>query len=450
MRKAPALGLILFAGVASYANSLSGEFVFDDVDSIVGNPSIRALDPVAIFAPAPNLTVSGRPLVNLTLALNYAAGGLDVGGYHLVNVLLHLAAAAVLFLLVRDTLALPAVPDVFRGHATDIALAVGLVWVVHPLQTEVVSYVVQRGEALAALFLLLILLCLLRGASSRHASLWYAGAVGACVLGVLSKEVMAAAPVVALLYDRAFLSGSFREAFRRRAVCHVGLLSTWVLLGLLIWTTHGRGRTVGFDTAVSPLHYAAAQSMWVLHYLRLSVWPAPLVFDYGPAVAPWGRVTQAATAVTLTLLGLSVALFARRPALGFLPLGFFVALAPSSSFVPIATQIAAERRMYLPLAVVIILIVLVGVRLGSFVPVSATTRRRALFALLAAWVVPLVILTHLRNRDYRTGLVLWADTAAKVPDNARARANFGQALLKEGRVDAAATHLRTATELAPP
>jgi hypothetical protein len=146
--------LILVVGAVCYANNLDGEFVFDDVDAIVSNESLRHLNSTAMLTPPPNTTATGRPLLNVTLAVDYALGGERVFAYHLTNILFHLCAALLLFALVRGTLLLTGVPEVFRHSATGIALAAALLWVAIPLQTEVVAYVVQRCEALAVLSLL--------------------------------------------------------------------------------------------------------------------------------------------------------------------------------------------------------------------------------------------------------------------------------------------------------
>ncbi|HEX4608440.1 MAG TPA: tetratricopeptide repeat protein, partial [Urbifossiella sp.] len=460
-----AAGLIALVGASCYANSLGGEFVFDDLDAIPGNPTIRSLG--TAWDPPPGTTATGRPFLNITLALNYAAGGLDVGGYHAVNVAIHLAAAVVLFTLVRGTLLLPGIAAVFRTRATAVAFAVGLLWVAHPLGTEVAGYVVQRCEGLAALGILLTLYGLLRGAvwadeadrpatdritlaaqaaAADRAGLAYAGAVAACALGVLSKETAVAAPVAALLYDRAFLAGSVREAVGRRKWVYAGLVSTWGLLALVLGYSGGRGDTAGFATGVSPGQYAAAQPGWVFHYVRLAAWPDRLVFDYGAGVGPADPV---AVAAVLALLGLAVALYARRPALGFLPAAAFVLLAPSSSFIPVATQVAAERRAYLPLAAAVTAAVLAAVRLGAALPVAAESRRWGLAVLLTVCVIGLAARTHVRNRDYRTAEALWADTAAKVPDNPRARTNLGRELLAHNHPAQAVDQLRAAVAMAP-
>ena len=192
--------------------------------------------------PSHGETVSGRPVLNLSLALNYAVSGCDVRGYHVTNLAIHLAAALLLFGIVRRTL------PRFRGCgggqqlarlqlATPLALAIALLWAVHPLQTESVTYIVQRAESLMGLFYLLTLYCFLRGAGSARAIFWYAGSVLACLLGMATKEVMVSAPLVVLLYDRTFLAGSFREAWRRRWAYYLALAATWLLLAWLVAQT---------------------------------------------------------------------------------------------------------------------------------------------------------------------------------------------------------------------
>ena len=133
-------------------------------------------------------------------------------GFHAVNLLIHLLAALVLFGVVRRTLLTSSLKEQFGGAASGLAMAVALIWAVHPLLTESVTYLTQRTESLMGLFFLLTLYCAIRGASSGHPWRWYAVAIAACALGMGAKEVMATAPIVVLLYDRCFLSGSFREA----------------------------------------------------------------------------------------------------------------------------------------------------------------------------------------------------------------------------------------------
>ena len=194
------------------------------------------------MSPPPiGLTVSGRPLLNLTLAVNYALGGLNPWGYHAINLAIHILAALTLFGVLRRTLAVWGVGCGVRGEEshdtarstsrtphptphTFLAFAIALLWAVHPLQTELVTYIVQRAESLCGLFYLLTLYCFIRGASrppspGRRTSLWYLAAVVFCFLGIATKEVMVTAPVMVFLYDRTFFASSFRQSLRQRKWC---------------------------------------------------------------------------------------------------------------------------------------------------------------------------------------------------------------------------------------
>ena len=163
--------------------------------------------------------------------------------------------------------------DGWGAAATPLALAVALLWAVHPLQTESVTYVVQRAESLVGLFYLLTLYGLVRGATAARPLGWYAVAALACLLGMATKEVMVSAPLVALLYDRTFLAGSFREAVRRRYGLYMALAATWPLLEQLIYASWGRGNTAGFDAGVNCWTYLGMQCQAIVHYLRLCAWP---------------------------------------------------------------------------------------------------------------------------------------------------------------------------------
>jgi hypothetical protein len=214
--------LIVGVGMLVYGNSLSGEFVLDDRVSIQSNPTIHRLWPITqVLFPSHDLiadgnTVEGRPLLNLSFALNYALGGTEVWGYHAVNLGIHLVAALLLFGVLRRTLSLPVFRERMEHSATWLALVAALVWVVHPLQTESVSYLSQRAESLVGLFYLLTMYLAIRGFGEERAWWWQAGAVAACVLGMATKEVMVTAPLLVWLYDWCFVGGGWKEVWRRR------------------------------------------------------------------------------------------------------------------------------------------------------------------------------------------------------------------------------------------
>ena len=199
---------------------------------------------------------------------------MNVWGYHAVNLAIHVLAAWTLFGVTRRTLLLPPLHYRFGLAATPLALAVAMLWTLHPLQTEAVTYVIQRTEALAGLFYLLVLYCVVRGAMSTRSIFWYIAATVSCLLGMATKEVMATAPLLVLLYDRTFLAGSFREALRRRFGLYLALAATWTVVPALLFSTGFYGGTAGF--AVQKFtwwSYLLTQSGVIVHYLRLAFWP---------------------------------------------------------------------------------------------------------------------------------------------------------------------------------
>jgi protein O-mannosyl-transferase len=447
------IAAIATAVFLAWSNTFSGPFVLDDLSSIVTNASIRDFWSLQWLTPPATAgeTVSGRPVLNFTFAVNYAIHGLEIRGYHAFNVLVHVVSAIVLFALVRFTVLTineraggNSAPVGLRA-ANGIAFSVALIWGVHPLQTAAVTYVVQRAESLAGLFYLLTLYAFARYAGPTVSrARWGAACVATCLLGMGSKETVATAPLIVLLYDRAFLAGSFRAAWTARWRVHASLMATWLVLGALVVANRGRGGSAGLGTTVDPWAYFLTQGQAIVNYLRLAFWPHNQVFDYGT------NVVEKAGAVLPQLLLLSAlaafaswALWRNRPA-GFVGACFFLTLAPSSSFIPIATQVAAEHRMYLALAAVIVAVVS---GIASRIKKPAARRGTAVLVLITA--TALGATTFDRNRVYHSSLALWQDTVNKRPTNARARNNLGVALVEAGRIADAEKEFLAAIALQP-
>ncbi|MFQ5601477.1 MAG: tetratricopeptide repeat protein, partial [Candidatus Krumholzibacteriia bacterium] len=331
-----------------------------------------------------------------------------------------------------------------------LAVVVALLWLVHPLHTAALDHVVYRSEVLVGLFYLLTLYATMRAATSEHPRRWSLLAVVACFLGAGSKEVMATAPVVVLLHDRTFVAGSLRAAWQDRRALYVGLASSWILLAFLM-ATGERGASVGLDIeAVTPLDYARTQLQVVLHYVRLTFWPEPLVLHYRWDVArSFGQVAAPGLGVAV-LVGLTAWALVRRPALGFLGAWFFAILAPTSSFVPLTGAIAAEHRCYLPLAAVTAVVVLGGAGL-LLRPGRVPGRGASILGvvLAVAMAATLAALTVRRNRDYRSQESIWRDVLAERPSNVRAHNDLGSACLVEGRIHEALAHYTEALRIEP-
>ncbi len=436
-----AIGLIVALAIACYANGLNSPFFFDDDASIKDNPTIRRLaDLRTVLSPSSDGSgVTGRPVVNLSLAINYAIGGTAVRGYHVTNVALHTLAALALFGWVRRTLMLPFLRGRFGSASVPLGFGIAAWWATHPLQTESVTCVIQRTEVIVGLFYFLTLYSVCRSIESRSRG-WRVVAVAACLVGMASKEVMVSAPLMALLYDRTFGAATFRAAWQQRRGLYLGLAATWILLGWLVLSGGGtRGSAAGLGLGVSAWSYALKQCEAIITYLKLTLWPQPLVVFYGTDVInELSAVFFRFCLLVAASLGTFYAVW-RRPVVGFVGMWFFAILAPSSSIVPLVTQTVAEHRMYLPLAAPLTLLAI-----GAY----TIAGRRALLA-MALVVAGGAALSIRRNHDYRSQLSIWADTVAKVPEVAGAHLNLGAAWRATGQLERAMQHYQIAARLSP-
>lgn len=463
------VGVILLAGVLTYLNSFQGVFILDDPFAISDNDSIKDIEQFGkvLMPPPSGHPQAGRPMLNLSLAINYAIGGMNIWGYHAMNVVIHLLVSLVLFGVLRRTLLMPRIPEDFRKHSSVFALAVVLVWMVHPLGTESVTYICQRAEAIVALFYLLTLYCAIRTFTAQAEQAgpdaapgfsaagggWQVLAVASCLLGMASKEVMVSAPLMVLLYDRAFFSGTFKDAFRKRPTLYPQLAVCWAMLLFLVIGAGTRGGTAaGGKETVTSLEYARSQFGVLLHYVRLSFWPDQLCIDYKWLVANtfWSIVPQAV--VILLLVAATVWGVIRNSPWGLLGALSFMVLAPTSTILPIA-DLAFEHRTYLPLAGLAGVVVLGLYRcaglLASMLP-SLSEKRKQIVALGVPSVLVLVAVVGLchatleRNKVYRSEIEILLDAVKTAPHNTRAQSNLGYWLWAGGRFAEAEEHCRVA------
>ena len=434
--------MLVIIGAAAYANGFAGPFIFDDEISVLENPYIVHLRPLSNVMLAPPLsTVAGRPIASLSLAVNYAVSGYSVWSYHFFNLLIHILAGLTLFGIVRRTLLCERLRDRFGKHSAVLAWIAAAIWVVHPIQTESVTYIVQRTESLMGLFYLLTLYLAIRAMQSQKPVFWSIISVVCCGLGMGTKEVMVTAPVLVLLYDRTFFAGSFIEAFRRRLGLYVSLAGMWVILAALLWSGPRQEQSNGFTIGTS-LSYAANQGIVILRYLRLSVWPRGLCLDYSwPIAKDWGKLAPPML-VVLAMLTVTVWGIIRNKAWSYPAVWFFGVLSVTSSFVPVKDLIF-EHRMYLPLAGLAVLAVA-----GGYVLFERWSARRA-GIILAAVIVLLGLATFRRNDDYRSAAAIWQSVLDVIPDNSRAHNNLGVALKSAGRVDEAIRHYNEALRVTP-
>lgn len=423
---APLLSSVLtvFCCFLAYSNSFSGPFVLDDIPTIVDSVSIRKLWPLWPVLFEGDTSALGRPLLNLTFALNYAISGTDVASYHAVNLILHILAGLTLSGIVRRTLLLQSQSDRLRQHSTAVSLSVTLPWLLHPLQTESVTYITQRAESLVGLFYLLTLYCSIRSLESPRSGFWPVVAFGSCLLGVASKEVMVSAPLAVVLYDLTFSGRNFRRLLRRRRILYAALFATWIPLTFLV--AQGRQDSAGFGFGLSPLEYLLHQLWAVTHYLKLCFWPNALVLDYGVGVIRNPEELLPCGILLGLLAAGSLVAIRYQPWLAYLGFLFFASISPSSSVIPIVTQTAAEHRMYLPLAPVLIFTVIllwaISARIARAGSVTKEHIKRdwLILSVMTGFLVLICAgLTFARNAEYADVIRLWSSNVNRWPESLR-------------------------------
>jgi len=463
------LGTVLLASVVAviYGGALPAPFIFDDKLSVLENPSIRALWPLwgdelqpGPLRPPHDFSTAGRPLVNLTFAVDYHFGRLDPTGYHAFNVIAHFVAALLLWRIVYHTLCLPFFGARIVAAAEPLGFLSALLWAAHPLQTETVEYITQRTELLMALCYLATLYAALRYWSSPDRGdrvLWSCAAMIACTAGMASKEVMVTAPVVVLLFERTFIAGSFRQSLVRSWPLYLGLAASWLLLAVLNWGGV-RSASAGFDVGVPAHVWWLTQARVLCLYLKLSVWPWPLVIHYefpflDSVAAAWMWLVPA-----LAIGGATLYLVWRRSSTGFAWASVLLVLSPTL-IVPIVTEIAAERRMYLPLAALVPWAV-VGVywllskgaeRLAHSAEDASRSQTplRLMGALALVLTLVYIGLSRTRAATYNDAAELWADAARHQPENACVQNNWGVVLVESEHPADALPHYERAVELKP-
>jgi tetratricopeptide (TPR) repeat protein len=439
MRCVLPFGIVLAAGLAAWWGAWNGAFVFDDLLAIVQNGALREGHWWQAAFGDVHQPLANRPLSTLSLSIDFAVFGYREFGPHLTNVLLHLANALLLFATVRRCLRSPNLVDLFEERrATWLATSIAALWVAHPLAGDVVCYATQRSTLLFSGGLLAALWCTLRAHGSPHRSRWHAAAVAAMAGAMASKEDAIVGPLLIVLLERAFVLPSW-SASKARAAYYGAHATTWFVLAICL-ALGPRNPTVGYDTAVpvTAWEWLMTQAGVVAHYLRLVVWPHPLRGAYD-----WGIVRDLADAwlpgaFVLAVLGVAIAAWSRPRWLwlGFLGALFFLLLAPTSTVMPIVSEVVAERRVYLPMLFVVVPIVAAAERTFGRLPAVA-------LPLLALTVGVLAWQAHGRVEAHSSEVKFWAEANELRDPEARTYlaglilANWGDLLYEQGRRDEA-------------
>ncbi len=451
---------------AVYRDSLNAPFIYDDRGTILENLSIRSLWPLVgdTRRPGPlnaakDLPTSGRPLVNYSFALNYRFGGFDPWGYHFVNLATHWLSAVLLGAIAFRIFRLEYFGAEFHRAAGMLSFSVALIWAMHPLATESVQYTTQRTELFVGFFYLATLYCSLRYWAAIDGSqhlLWAVLASTACIAGACSKEIIVTAPVLVLLFERTFITGSFKSALRKSWPLYAALALSWVVLIELNYQAP-RSSSAGFGLGVSAWKWWFTEIKVVLMYLKLAVWPAPLSIHYEiPYVA---TVNEAWPWVTIAMIGVGVSIFLlwRRNSVGYVAAWVLLVSSPTL-VVPIITEQAADRRMYVPLTAIVALatggVYWLLIRGSQRASASTSPRldiqcRRPTLVLLLAASVAFSVLSWHRLRVYDSEVDVWKDVLANNSNNPEAYHAFGFQLQRAGRDADAIEQFQKALKLQP-
>ncbi len=432
--------LIAATGLVAWWGVWRGSFVFDDQPAIVANTALQTGDVWAAAFAEPHQPLANRPVTCFSLWLDLAVFGPGPSGPRLTAFVLHVVNAMLLFVTMRRTLLAPAFAGRFDAATSRwTALAVASIWVAHPLSADTVAYATQRSTLLAALFLQLALLAAIVEGAAPGARQWRGLAFVSMALGMAAKEDFVVAPLLYVLFERAFVFSSW-SAMRPRVRWYGVLASSWLVLASCV-ALGPSNPTVGFNIrpTITPWEWLLTQAGVVAHYVRLAAWPHPLRGAYGTPILhePWPAVIPGL--FVLSLLAITLLCWWRRPHLGWLGALFFLLLAPTSTILPTQWEVAAERRMYLPMLFVIVPAVMLG-RRGL---VAIGRSRWAGPGIVVAGIAVLAWRTRERVEVYMDDFSFWTDAYEKrdresrTPGEGLILTNYASHLWRLGRHDEA-------------
>jgi hypothetical protein len=369
------LALLAVLGVVLYGNTIDSEFHLDDYPNLVENASIHmtSLDAESLWRAVTASVGGNRPVASLLFALNFRAGQFNVRSFHITSIICHILAGWLLFLFLRRTLLMSRFAGRFDDRAGLVALLATLVWFTHPIQTQAVTYIVQRANVLSGLFSFaaLYLFAVIRTSDpgSGRRTLQWAGLLLAILLALGSKETAAILPVIILLYELFFIRTFDFGALRNKWAYVAGIIVSPAIILAADYYRFG----MSLFERMGTIYQLRGFTMWervltefrvLVRYITLLILPLPgrLNLEHDVPVS-YGLFNPFTTVLSLLfllgLLALGFYLARRRPLISFFIFWFFIQLAIESSFVPL--ELMFEHRLYLPsvsLAVILAVLLL--------------------------------------------------------------------------------------------
>jgi tetratricopeptide (TPR) repeat protein len=436
--KLSAVMLLCCLGIIIYSNTFCSSFHFDDEPSIVKNLNIKNLAQLRLiwdFAPT-------RFITCLSFAFNYHLHQLRVLGYHLFNLAIHLCTTILVWWFILLTFATPEMKnDKITQHANLIAFLSAAVFVSHPLQTEAITYIVQRATSLAALFYLFSLCLYIKSRvlriekndSNQNHNLYYAASLIIASVGMFTKEIIITLPLAIVVYELSFLKTQVGLNWRK--ILPFFIISLIIPLTLLFTKSENAGKMVEaikYAPNIPRWSYLLTQFRVTITYLRLLFIPLNqnLDYDYRISKTLFELPVLASIALLAIIIIAAIRISSRYRLLSFGIFWFFLTLLPESSIIPLQ-DVIFEHRLYLPMLGYSIFLVSIMYYLFR----NRSIKVMVLILLLTIhWYA---ILAYNRNLDWKDEFTLWNDTVQKSPKKARPYGNRGIANFNLGNLDQA-------------
>lgn len=444
-----AIIILCALGAIVYLNSFDNAFQFDDYLSIVQNPAIKDIAAVKkIFNFWPT-----RFITYFSIALNYHFGQLDVVGYHLVNLLIHLGAGILTWWLVLMTFSTPAMrDDEIAKYAKTIAFFAGAIFIAHPIQTQAITYVVQRATSLAGFFYLLSLTFYVKARLSqeeeREAFAWkyyYSGSMLSAIIAMFTKEMTVTLPIMILLYEFYFLRTKKDIVLKQLIpfLCMLFIIPLTMFITKSVDFVEMR-RTSEIGSNIPSGSYLLTQFKVIITYFRLLFIPVNQNIDYDYPIAKniMGLPILASIFVLLLIIIVAIKIFSRRRLISFAIFWFFLTLLPESSIISIR-DVIAEHRLYLPVVGYSIFLT------SAIFYFFRNNGARVAIIAMSIIVICYSVLTYARNFVWEDGIALWSDSIRKSPQKARPYSNRGFAYALENKFDQAIYDFTRAIQIDP-
>ncbi len=451
--------IISCLGILVYSNTFLCSFHFDDIPYIVNNHHIRNIQNLLNiwkFCPC-------RFVTFLSIAFNYHCHQLNVFGYHLFNIAVHVGSAILVWWLTLLTFSTPAMKEEkIARHANPIALFAGLVFVSHPVQIEAVTYIWQRAASMATLFYLASLGLYVKSrllqdkkSSSGRWEFYYISSLIMAIMAMFTKEIAITLPLMILLYEFTFLNTKKSLNWKRLSPF---LLAIFIIPLTMLFTKSDRFQeiqgVVEGPGGISPIDYLLTQFRVTITYIRLVFLPLNLnlAYDYPIFKSIFELPVLISFLFLIAILFSAKKMFSKYRLISFSIFWFFLTLLPESSFLP-QKDVIFEHRLYLPLVGYSMFLVSSAYYLfGPHTGHSSLFGKKTIGMMAMALIMVIScysVLTYQRNKVWEDEFTLWDDTARKSPHNVRPHNNRGIAFDEKNNLAQAMLDFNKAIEIDP-